>query len=199
MPAPNPERRGQILRAAATLFARKGIASTTVRDIGEAAGVLSGLLYHYFPSKDAVVTTILREFVHDAYRRNLEVVHNVEDPSTGLRGLIRVASEMMAEQPEVTSIYQTEQKYLREHDLLRELQQVVEANRRIWTDTIASAVASGKLRSDIDAGVFYELLRDALWSSIRWNDPPRVEPADLATIVTTIFLEGAGTPASIER
>lgn len=50
-----------ILDAAVSVFARKGFHTCRVGDIAEEAGVSHGLLYHYFPSKDAVLETIFRE------------------------------------------------------------------------------------------------------------------------------------------
>ena len=47
-----PSRREQILEIAARLFARKGYRGTSMRDIGEEAGVLGGSLYHHIRSKD---------------------------------------------------------------------------------------------------------------------------------------------------
>ncbi|UMG92355.1 helix-turn-helix domain-containing protein [Nocardioides sp. TF02-7] len=40
-------RRGELLAIAARLFAEKGFKNTTVRDIADAAGILSGSLYHH--------------------------------------------------------------------------------------------------------------------------------------------------------
>src|ERR1700682_2531562 len=53
------DRRQEILSAAARLFASEGVVSTTVRDIGRVAGILSGSLYHHFPSKESMVDEIL--------------------------------------------------------------------------------------------------------------------------------------------
>ena len=47
-------RRRQIMEIAAQIFARKGYRGTSMRDIGEAAGVLGGSLYHHIKSKDAL-------------------------------------------------------------------------------------------------------------------------------------------------
>ncbi|HZG92537.1 MAG TPA: TetR/AcrR family transcriptional regulator [Pseudonocardia sp.] len=47
-------RRAQIVDAALGLFATKGFAATTTADICRAAGVSTGSLFHYFPSKQAV-------------------------------------------------------------------------------------------------------------------------------------------------
>lgn len=55
--------RARIRDAAIRLFAERGIAGATVRDIAQAAGVSSGLLRHHFGSKEA-----LRD-VCDAYAK----------------------------------------------------------------------------------------------------------------------------------
>jgi AcrR family transcriptional regulator len=44
-----------IIESALVLFARKGFADTTTSDICHAAGISTGSLFHYFPSKQAVV------------------------------------------------------------------------------------------------------------------------------------------------
>ncbi len=44
--------RERIERAALTLFATKGVAATSIRDIAKAAGVSLGAMYNHYPSKD---------------------------------------------------------------------------------------------------------------------------------------------------
>ena len=46
--------RARIRDAAIRLFAERGAAGTTVRDIADAAGVSPGLLRHHFGSKEAL-------------------------------------------------------------------------------------------------------------------------------------------------
>lgn len=45
-------RRWQILQAALDLFVRRGYAETTIGQIAEAASMSTGLMFHYFPSKE---------------------------------------------------------------------------------------------------------------------------------------------------
>lgn len=52
-------RKGQILGAAARLFARKGFHRTTTRDIADAAEMAEGTLYNYFSSKDELMMGIV--------------------------------------------------------------------------------------------------------------------------------------------
>ena len=51
----NEARRLDILRAAARVFRRRGIAAAGMREIGEEAGLSPGNLYHYFSGKDEIL------------------------------------------------------------------------------------------------------------------------------------------------
>lgn len=51
---PGIDRREQIVREAARLFAEHGYDRTSMRDIAAAAGILSGSVYYHFASKEAL-------------------------------------------------------------------------------------------------------------------------------------------------
>jgi AcrR family transcriptional regulator len=62
MPIPrldSDERHTAIVRAAVPLFAHKGFAGTTTREIAEAAGISEALLFKHFPSKQLLYGEIL--------------------------------------------------------------------------------------------------------------------------------------------
>lgn len=48
----SPDRPSEILDAAAQLFASKGYSGTSIRDVAERVGMLSGSLYHHIKSKE---------------------------------------------------------------------------------------------------------------------------------------------------
>jgi AcrR family transcriptional regulator len=52
------DRKLAIVKAVLPLFARKGFAETTTRELAKAAGVSEPLLYKHFPSKEALYTAI---------------------------------------------------------------------------------------------------------------------------------------------
>ena len=54
------ERRKAIVASALPLFARKGFAGTTTRELAEAANISEGLLFRHFPSKKHLYGEILR-------------------------------------------------------------------------------------------------------------------------------------------
>src|SRR5688572_16726483 len=53
--------RDRLYATAMELIAARGYEATTLRDIAKAAGVSVGLLYRYFPSKQAVVIALYDE------------------------------------------------------------------------------------------------------------------------------------------
>ncbi len=55
--------RQRLLAKATALFARKGYAATTVREIVEAAGVTKPVLYYYFPNKEGIYLELMRDAV----------------------------------------------------------------------------------------------------------------------------------------
>src|SRR5262252_2009366 len=52
-------RREALLVAARGVFARKGLAATRISDIAAEADVSQGLVYHYFPTKEALFSDIV--------------------------------------------------------------------------------------------------------------------------------------------
>ena len=61
MPVVESERRTEILRAAAEVFASSGIRAS-LKDIADSCGIMSGSLYHHFDSKEAIVIELVREY-----------------------------------------------------------------------------------------------------------------------------------------
>jgi AcrR family transcriptional regulator len=59
------ESRERLERAALTVFARTGFQRATVRDVAREAGVSQGLLYHYFRTKDELLSAVFRNGARD--------------------------------------------------------------------------------------------------------------------------------------
>ena len=52
------QRRTELLDAAASVFIARGVDGASMADIAEAAGVVKGLLYHYFSSKEELLAVL---------------------------------------------------------------------------------------------------------------------------------------------
>jgi AcrR family transcriptional regulator len=87
-PAPRPRldseaRRSRIVDAALPLFARKGFAGTTTKEIAEAAEVSEALLFKHFPTKAALYGAI-QDFGCRIKEEALERLHRLEPSTSGL-------------------------------------------------------------------------------------------------------------------
>lgn len=71
---PADVRKGQIIDAARASFIRTGFASARMADIADAAGVSIGLVYRYFPSKEALVEAIVAEEAQGQAKHLLRLV-----------------------------------------------------------------------------------------------------------------------------
>jgi AcrR family transcriptional regulator len=79
-----------IVEAAARLFAESGLAATTTARIARVAGVSPGSMYHYFPSKEALVAAVFeRESSrHLAAFAELAEHQGTEDPRALIRAFV---------------------------------------------------------------------------------------------------------------
>jgi AcrR family transcriptional regulator len=60
--------RQRIVEAARQLFASRGFDDSTTRDIADAAGIASGTLFNYFPTKEAILISLTAESLTAAHR-----------------------------------------------------------------------------------------------------------------------------------
>lgn len=190
------DRHQQILAVAAGLFASKGVAATTVREIADEVGILSGSLYHYFDSKEAMVDQILAPYLRDLRAACEEALSAPARPAVRLRGLISASLQVAATHPHATEIYQSEVSYLTQSERFGYLAGAAAEVRKAWLRVIEDGMASGAFRSDLDPGIVYRLMRDAIWLSVRWFRPGSgYSPARFAEDCTSLFLDGLTTRA----
>lgn len=89
-PDKHAAKRRHIIDAAASCFARAGFDRTTVADICTAAGISSGSLFHYFPTKRAVFTAIFEQDGRDNAAR-LAAAADSDDPWGAVLGHVEHA------------------------------------------------------------------------------------------------------------
>ncbi len=100
------ERREQLLRTAAGLFAERGYHPTSVSDIVTAMGVGKGVFYWYFASKDELMTEILRSSSRELRRRQQAAISGVDDPLDRIEMGIRASLAWFKEHRDYFAIIQ---------------------------------------------------------------------------------------------
>jgi len=193
--APGPAsgiRQGEVLAAAADLFAEHGYASTTVRDIADAAGILSGSLYHHFASKESMLDAILRGFIDHTIASFEEVLERDLGPTETLRTLIRTSLESMDDHRSAIIIYQNESRFLFDQKRFAYLGEAHLKFEAIWTGVLRRGVAEGEFRAGLDPVLVYRLVRDAIWTAPRWyRSGGSLRPELIVELYLTVLVEGA--------
>lgn len=89
------ENRQIIERAALSLFIRQGFNGTNIRDIADAAGVSTGAIYTYYPSKAALFTSLVHSRETAMSELRARMFRDLEEPFSE-KGLMRLANSIRA-------------------------------------------------------------------------------------------------------
>jgi AcrR family transcriptional regulator len=164
-------RRDELLELAAVMFAERGLRATTVRDIADGAGILSGSLYHHFASKEEMVDELLRGFLDWLFERYREIVDSEPNPLERLKGLFMTSFEAIEHRHAQVVIYQDEAQRLSSQPRFSYIEDLNKQQRQMWIDVINQGVKQGYFRRDLDVDLVYRFIRDTTWVSVRWYQP----------------------------
>ena len=164
-------RRDELLELAATMFAERGLRATTVRDIADSAGILSGSLYHHFSSKEEMVDEVLRGFLDWLFERYEQIVAEEPNPLERLKGLFMASFEAIEHRHAQVVIYQDEAKRLADQERFSYVEKRNQEQRKMWLDLLNQGIEDGYFRPDIDIDLVYRFIRDTTWVSVRWYQP----------------------------
>ncbi len=187
-------RREELLQIAAELFATKGFKNTTVRDIADAAGILSGSLYHHFDSKESMVDEILSTFQEELFTAYDEVLASSVDARQKIEKAVRLSFEAIDKHHAEVAIFQNDADYLGSFDRFEYLAVRNEQSRQVWMTLLEEGVETGVLRKDIDVELVYRFIRDTVWVAVRWYRPGgELTHDNVADQYLAILLDGIST------
>jgi AcrR family transcriptional regulator len=164
-------RRDELLELAATMFAERGLRATTVRDIADAAGILSGSLYHHFASKEEMVDEVLRGFLDWLFARYQHIVDTEPNPLERLKGLFMASFDAVEQRHAQVVIYQDEAKRLSTQARFSYVEDLNMRQRKMWVDVLHQGIDEGYFQPNLDVDLVYRFIRDTTWVSVRWYQP----------------------------
>jgi AcrR family transcriptional regulator len=153
------------------MIAERGLRATTVRDIADAAGILSGSLYHHFSSKEEMVDEVLRDFLDWLFTRYQQIIDHETDPLARLTGLFLASFDAIEHRHAQVVIYQDEAKRLSSLERFSYLDERNRQQRKMWLDVLQQGIEAGCFQPDLDVDLVYRFIRDTTWVSVRWYQP----------------------------
>ena len=154
---------------AGELFAQKGYRATTVREIADAAGILSGSLYHHFDSKESIGDEILSSFLNEVLADYRAAVATAGSPRAVLEQIVRSTSRTLSRHRAALAMLQNDWSYFAGHPRFAYLPKALREIEQIWITQLELGKESGAFRADLDARLTYRLLRDVLWIPAQWR------------------------------
>jgi len=134
--------RARLRDAAVRLFAERGVAGTSVRDIAEAAGVTAGLITHHFGSKERLKAAV-DELMIEVFTAPLTAPSDLSSPTA--EGVAEALAHTMAAHPDLRA-------YLRRSFLENDPAsgEVFDRFVELLRERLAEMQAAGMLRADLD-------------------------------------------------
>jgi AcrR family transcriptional regulator len=188
-------RRHELARTAARLFAERGYHGTSIGDLAEAMGVQKGSLYAHIDSKQDLLYEATREGAQ-AFHEALDSVPENLPVTERIRLALRAHLRVVAEQLDVATVFTREWRYLEGERALEFL-----SERRRYEERIRALFREGRevggLRSDLDDGAAALLVLSAANWAYTWLQPE----ADTDALADRFFallldgIRGYSTPA----
>ena len=147
---PDTHSRTAILDAAERLFAERGYAATTIKQIGSDAGVNSALLYYYFADKERLYRAVLERLLGTLMARGGEVFSSARSPEDAIRGLVSVQGELLVSRPHVPRLIARELVDHNADHVAGQMTQVAAGIFRQLCTLIEDGQRTGLLRADLD-------------------------------------------------
>lgn len=142
--------REAILDAATDLFARQGLEATSIKAIGEAAGVNPALLYYYYADKATLYEAVIDRMVAALPGRLAAALEGAESPAAGLAMAIRHQAEAFIANPLLPRLLARE---LADHEASHATPRIREQVARVLagiTRLIRAGQEAGEIRRDLD-------------------------------------------------
>jgi TetR/AcrR family transcriptional regulator, cholesterol catabolism regulator len=182
-------RRQEILQAASLLFREKGYHGTTIRDIADKSGLLSGSLYAHIRTKEDLLFEITDE-VADHFIRSLTlVVQSDSTPEQKFKRALSAHIAVVAEHLDAATVFSHEWKAL-SSERRQVIQEKRDAYEQLWSNILKEGVDAGVFTPSTDAFTRMVTLSVANWL-YQWYDPSGTLSSDaVANRLSDVLLQG---------
>ena len=180
--------RDDVVRTAGRMFAQRGFHGTSMRDLGEALGLLGSSLYAHIGSKNE----LLVEVIHSGAEQFLGLAESVAGaglaPSARLERLVAGHVRILSENADRAATFLNEARHLPEADRAQVLAWR-HAYQEVFRTTLAEGVADGSFAPQLDVARTATLVLSLLNAVERWYHPGGSDDVDSVARHLTQFIQ----------
>ena len=179
------------MQAAERLFARQGVAGTSLQELADAVGLTRTGIYHYISGKDELLEQLVRGFTLETAEQ-LQALAAETDRGAAVRlreGVVAMASRVAAHPQRFRLLLTSEEAF--SDALAKQHRKARRATLDALSDLVSQAIGEGTCRPVDPELAAFSLVGVANWVAF-WYPRQRssASPADLAEQLADIALRG---------
>lgn len=181
--------RDSLLEAALELFAAKGFAQVSVREIVEKAGVAKGTFYVHFEAKEDILMALMHATMLN-YQQRIELLEREPPSLDGLERLLLAMADLMQKDARVTAmIHKIGNVELLQPTLEARFEHMLVRPVIAWMDRAVAAGVVRPLPTTLYARLIVNFCHNALESSFLTGYPDTIDHVsrELSIIVRQIL------------
>lgn len=172
------EKKGKILEAAISVFAKKGAANTKMTDIADAAKIGKGTIYEYFTSKDDIFIAAFYYIMKKAEDVIVNRLSEIQDPLEKLRSFFDAWKEIFSgefkDYMEIMLDFWAEGIRSKNEAATFSLKKIYDENRQIIKDILDECVAQNKIQP-VNTKIAASIILGALdGEMVQWITDPHI-------------------------
>ncbi|MBS4210910.1 TetR/AcrR family transcriptional regulator [Bacillus sp. FJAT-49825] len=98
-------RKEQVIEAAKNCIISKGLSNLSMKDIAEEAGISTGIIYHYYKSKEDLLMQVLKVSFRRSHEKVMETVEPLQNPEDKLMKHLENINVVSKENPEYMAVF----------------------------------------------------------------------------------------------
>ena len=184
-------RKQKIIDTAASLFHRKGYASTTLDDVAGELGISKAALYHYVGSKDELLSIIYTQAFENVFKDTYEISGMDLPPDEKLRFIIRNhINNIIIKDLSMFSVFFSEESQLPEKDF-KKIREEKKKYTHIVEEIVAEGISQGMFKKTDPNLQAYAILGMCNWI-YKWYKPEKTNytPDQIADHFITLLQNG---------
>jgi AcrR family transcriptional regulator len=142
-------RSGEIIEAAAKVFAERGYHGCSTQDIADVLKIRQASLYYYFPSKEVALELVCMRGVEGFFETEKAIAEGPGTATERLSGLIRAHISPLLDRGNFMKVFLTQRQFLPAHSR-RKIRKVSRGIEAIFEEVLKQGQRSGEFRSELD-------------------------------------------------
>lgn len=184
-----PRRSGEIIDAAARVFASKGFHGASTQDIADELGIRQASIYYYFPSKDVALEKVCLIGAEGFYESAKAIADGEGAATEKIARLCAAHTTPLIDRADYVRVFLTQRQFLPQASR-RKIGRWSRGLERAFERVIASGISTGEFDKGLDPRLATLAMLGSLNAVPLWLEKENFAIATIAETISRVFLQG---------